>query len=115
MFDRRGSEGNWKPPQLEIVQNRFVKRVDDVLLRHVVVSKNGKTFEYAVRVINKTARRRKEQRVSSSHSGDTKNGIERLLNEIDIRQQLSCDSLVELYAVRDTAPYVMLCKGSFCG
>ena len=102
-----------KPPQIRIIENKFIKRVDDALLRYIAVEKNGKILHYLVRIINKTARKKKIHRISSSCSCHTENGIERLLDEIDIRQQLKCENLIEMYAVRDTQPFIVICS-SMC-
>lgn len=99
-----------KPPQIRIVENRFLRRADDALLRYFSVQKGEQELHYLVRVINKTARKKKIHRISSSCSCYTENGIERLLDEMDIRQQLKCENLIDLYAVRDTQPFIVICS-----
>ena len=49
----RGDE--LKPPQIRIVENRFLRRADDALLRYFSVQKGEQELHYLVRVINKTA------------------------------------------------------------
>ena len=87
----------------------MIDRHDDVLLRHVTVLVENKKMDLLVRVINKSARKKKLQRASSTHSSSIMNGIEGLYDEIEIREQLRHPNILSLYAVRDTQPWILLC------
>lgn len=99
------------PPSHEyaLVSNKLINRHDDVMLRHVAVSFDGKRLDLLVRVINKAARKKRLQRASSTHSSSMVNGIEGLYDEIEIREQLRHPNILSLFAVRDTQPCILLC------
>ena len=91
------------------MDNKLINRHDDVMLRHVTVSLDNKQMDLLVRVINKSARKKRLQRASSTHSSSIVNGIEGLYDEIEIREQLRHPNILSLYAVRDTQRCILLC------
>ena len=91
------------------MDNKLINRHDDVMLRHVTVSLDNKQMDLLVRVINKSARKKRLQRASSTHSSSIVNGLEGLYDEIEIREQLRHPNILSLYAVRDTQPCILLC------
>ena len=89
--------------------NSFVARHEYAVLRHLSIDKNGIQQDYLVRVINKSTLKKNSRRLSFDVNDDVPDGIDNLYNELEIRKQLSHPNLLSLYAIRDTAHYVILC------
>lgn len=89
--------------------NSFVARHEYSVLRHLTIDKNGIQQDYLVRAINKSTLKKNSRRLSFDVNDDVLDGIDDLYNELEIRKQLSHPNLLSLYAIRDTANYVILC------
>ena len=93
----------------KILNNRLIIRHDDLVLRHISVLKNGISRNYLVRIISKSSRAKVYRRISIDQHADPLDGVEKLYNEIEIREQLKHPNILSLYAVRETDLFVILC------
>ena len=92
----------------KILNNRLIIRHDDLVLRQISVLKNGISRNYLVRIISKSSRAKVYRRLSIDQHADPLDGVEKLYNEIEIREQLKHPNILSLYAVRETDLFVIL-------
>lgn len=91
------------------MDNKLINRHDDVMLRHVTVSLDNKQMDLLVRVINKSARKKRLQRASSTHSSSIVNGIEGLYDEIRIRGATTTPEYSVIVCCERYTPCILLC------
>lgn len=92
-----------------MIINKLILRHKDVEIRHVQAAKNGVKKDFLVRNINKSVRKQMFQRVSSISSSTMLNGLQKLCDEIEIREELNHPNIVSLFAVRESEFSILLC------
>lgn len=94
-------------------KNDLILRRRDVDIRHIQLVQKGVRKDYLIRIINKKVREKNLHHTSSCKDETLLNGLEKLCDEINIREQLNHPNIVSLYAVRETDFTVILCISHF--
>ena len=95
---------------LSILENRKIIQHEDSIIRHLVVQDGNETFEFLVRIIDKSAQSRRIRKQSSFQSLYVTNEVENAMDHIEIFKYLDHPNILQLYALRNCDPFVISCK-----
>ena len=75
----------------------------------MVVQDGSETFEFLVRIIDKSAQSRRIRKQSSFQSLSITNEVENAMDHIEIFKSLDHPNLLQLFALRNCDPFVISC------